>query len=258
MHEGGPSRVGQKFLQIREESQACKLTPTEHRQVEQTIDAYKSIAENLLSIAEAPTDQARNRVVNEITRGGAEQGFSAGRTPDEALKVLAGRVELFLSTYELAHKKGDDATFFKCFSRGDPCLSGRTESLMRYAASLASLDIASMPDPSKALFLPASAFQEAFFDYAESLNEGAVSIDGFRTFLRAPEKRKEVVAQFDLFSNPDAKGNFKEFLVYKGIVLEGDEVPPFSELVETLLSEGCCDSFELIYKQVLVLSEGLY
>lgn len=90
------------------------------------------------------------------------------------------------------------ADFFQCFSKGDPCLSGRIESLTKFAALLElDLDIEKMADPEKALYLPSMFLSELLFEIVEEEEETLASpvvLDesfGSPTLLSEEESAKE-------------------------------------------------------------------
>jgi hypothetical protein len=125
------------------------FTPAQFTLARKTIIQYKDIDSNIESIQSLQDDERRNSQINSITQAGVEGGFSVNST------ILTQRVEAFVNIYGRAKQKGDLYRFFTCFSKGDPCLSGKTESLYKYAALLdVDLDLDTIPDVEKRLSLP--------------------------------------------------------------------------------------------------------
>ena len=153
------------------------VTAHQKEKAQSTINQFFLIAENLEALSEIADESLRNREINRICGGGAEDGFS------QTIQALAERINIFVSTYHTADAADKAAEFFACFSAGDPCLNGRSESLFKFAAQLtAGIDVDSLSDPSKKLELPAvalAAFTEEKFDGSAREEEvlAAISAD---------------------------------------------------------------------------------
>lgn len=88
-------------------------------------------------IAQEKNDNARNDKINRMTGGGAEPGFSSGKTASEAERTLTGRINLLLLTYQKAKSQNMLKEFMIKMGEGDPCLTGRMAAVEQFAEGLA-------------------------------------------------------------------------------------------------------------------------
>lgn len=123
-----------------------------------TIENFKTISENLEELRKIEANDERTQKINKLTQGGMEDNPS--------FNTLVERINLFIKTYEEAKKKNDLLGFFGCFMKGDPCLSGRTESLNRYSTQLQiGVDVNAIPNPEKFLYLPGMLLSEHMYGF---------------------------------------------------------------------------------------------
>ena len=214
---GGSISIYDQMRQDLEETEG--LSSSEFDRASSTIRDIESINQNLSSISKLRSDGKMNRRINAITSAGAEGGFGANP------QVLAERVNIFVKTYARAKSEGDLQGFFGCFSRGDPCLSGRSESLYKYAASLDNIDIDAIPDPEIKLHLPGTVFSNFIMGSLaldEEFDNGTLTKE---MVVEAAEKNLDRIAsEFDRYGSADSIRSFLEFLDMVGLYKKGDPV----------------------------------
>jgi hypothetical protein len=205
-----------------------------------TVKDYIAIAENLDEIASEKNDTLRNKKINDLTRGaGAEGGFSSGDTSEMAIKLLVGRIELLAKSYEIASSRSKLDSLVECFNAGDPCLSGRTNSLVTWVAKEEGLDLNNIPDPSEKLYFPIAVFDELFYDFLELGGLKKKNFTDFVTFVdkhRAP--LKEAFSSFAQIKSEVIQVKLKQFeevLVSKEFVESGQPID-WDEVIEKLVN----------------------
>ena len=212
-------RVETVFDRMRDDlkATASDLSQSEYSMAIRTITDMEKVNQGLSSIVRLRTDDLRNQHINSLTRGGAEGGFSA--SPE----VLAERVSVFTSTYQKAKQQGDLQGFFSCFIKGDPCLSGRSESLYKYSATLDGINIEAIPDPEKKLFLPGSVFSELILvHYDEEADNGTLTSQMLAGYVT--RNLGTVAPEFARFEKSEGGQAFLEYLDMIGIYQKGTPV----------------------------------
>ncbi|MGE0831923.1 MAG: hypothetical protein AB7N99_04620 [Simkaniaceae bacterium] len=229
-------KVSSIYDQMRSDLQGIdhRLSPSVSSRASQTITDMEKISQSLGSITSLRTDELRNREINTITRAGAEGGFSA--SPE----VLRKRVEVFTATYQTAKLRGDLNGFFSCFSNGDPCLSGRSESLYKYSATLDGIDVDAIPDPEKKLYLPGTVFSEIIMgQFEEEAEEGSLTPRVFAEYVL--QNIETVAAEFARFEKSPGGKAFLDLLDDLGIYRKGEPVN-WEVLIERLAHSRVFDS----------------
>jgi hypothetical protein len=214
---------------------APALSPAQGTRALSLIKSMFAISENFKEISRIETDGLRNGQINKLTHSGAEDGFSSN------LDLLSARIQIFVSTYLRAKEAGDLSGFFSCFSRGDPCLSGCTESLYKYAASLDGLDIDEMPDPEKSLFYPGSIFAEIIMNQFES----GTSRDEFAGYI--VRNLSEIAKMFEKSEKSEPAKAFLNYLEVGGLYKKGHI--NWESLITELVNSRY---FNAVYEQSLV------
>ncbi len=183
----------------KEDLKSTSLSPSQATRATRTIQDFMAINQNLLELSSLNDDKLSNKLINKITSGAAEDGFSAGNG------ALVTKIQLFTETYFKSKSRGDLKGFFSCFSNGAPCLNGRTESLAKYAALLENINIDSMPDPEKSLYLPGTIFGEIIMENFEDGTDGA-------SFVAYVKENIEVIAREFETASPEYQAPFIEAL----------------------------------------------
>ncbi len=212
-----------------------QLSSAQQLRAEKTISDFSVINNNLHQFQRLTNDNLINQAINKLTCGGAEDGFGMNS------KMLEERVNLFVQTYLKAKEKKDLKGFFGCFTQGSPCLSGRTESMYKYAASLDNLDIDAMPDPEKSLFFPGSVFADeimANFEQGTTLTE-------FSTFVE--ENISSIAAKFKNLENNPSTSAFLQYLEAANLYQKGSKVD-WEVILKDLLQSRY---FKTVYEQSL-------
>lgn len=221
-------RVASVYDQMRADLEAIDFRLGEQvaSRASRTIADMEKIDQSLGSIISLGSDDLRNRKINTITRSGAEDGFSS--SPE----VLQRRVDVFVATYQKAKQQGDLTGFFSCFSRGDPCLSGRSESLYKYAATFDGIDVDAIPDPEKKLYLPGSVFSELIMrDFEKEADNGTLTAEAFANYVRT--HADTIGPEFARFEKSEGAMAFLELLDTAGLYRKGDKVN-WSDLIDRL------------------------
>ena len=212
------------------------LSSSEFHRATSTISDIEEINQNLASISSLKSDGKMNKRINSITHAGAEDGFGANP------QVLAERVNIFVKTYARAKSEGDLQGFFGCFSRGDPCLSGRSESLYKYAASLDNIDIDAIPDPEIKLHLPGTIFANFIMGPLDDMLE-AGSLTKEMVVEAAEKNIDNIASEFARYGTVDSVSSFLEFLDVVGLYKKGDPVD-WKHLIGNLIHSP---SFNAVY-----------
>ena len=225
------------FEKVADDYKATKsqLSFAQQLRAEKTISDFNAINNNLHQFQRLTDDKLINQAINKLTCGGAEDGFGMN------VKVLGERVNLFVQTYLKAKQKNDLKGFFGCFTQGSPCLSGRTESMYKYAASLDNLDIDSMPDPEKSLFFPGSVFADEIMANFEN----GTSLQEFSAFVE--ENISSIAAKFKSQENNPSTPAFIEYLEAGNLYQKGSNVD-WEVILKNLLQSRY---FKTVYEQSL-------
>lgn len=227
-----------KFLEMSSDlkSLSTVLQSHEEKTASYTLEAFKAIFEEMPKLSQLHTDREANAFVNRLTDkkgslGGAEDGFSANPT------LLKERVVLFVDTYLKSKETGQLIEFFQCFSKGDPCLSGRTESLHSFRAKLEGIDLSQIKDFSKILdpfAFVLSNFLEDFTkkDFIEAASDELkkktlINLMKTGDFLQALQDSKRVPGMDDFYNFLKNEHGWDD-----------DEITPSIAFVEKLTSSA--------------------
>jgi hypothetical protein len=214
----------------------AELTNSEKARALGTIEALSAINQNLEKLSSIENDDLRNREINQLTNSGAEGGFSSN------ISILKERINVFTNTYYRAKSKNDLKGFLSCFMKGDPCLSGRMESLYKYAALLDGLDVHSMPDPEKNLFLPGTIFSNLIMNnYANTPEAGEL-----KDYIS--KNISQVAKDFERYAKGDLVDSFFEFLRIGGIYEKNGKEIDWEKLLSNLVESKY---FITVYNQSL-------
>ncbi len=236
-------KYNEVFSEMRQELNRIHktITPAQFALAQKTVIQYKDIDSNIKSIQSLQDDDRRNAQINSITQAGAEGGFSANST------ILPQRVEAFVSIYRRAKQKGDLYRFFTCFSKGDPCLSGKSESLYRYAALLdVGMDLDTIPDVEKRLSLPSTIFSEIIMNHFEEEHDNETLTEGM---LKAHIERNISMVASEFQKKEDAEFGlaFLDFLIDRGLHEKGQSID-WEQLLGRLIHSP---AFGAVYSQTL-------
>jgi hypothetical protein len=188
-----------------------------------TINTFKNMRTvylNRKEISQAKNDLARNDVINRLTGGGAEPGFSTGRDSEDAEKTLQRRVNLLLLTYQKTKLQGNFKEMVLRLGRGDACLTGRMAAVEDFASSLAGLEGVKDTQATKVALVPITALSAALDSLLVETDppdeEGFVNqfkIDDFRQ----PEAFSILVQQFAFWCARASAQPFLEYLVNQNL-----------------------------------------
>lgn len=210
------------------------MTPAQKKSAEAVLEKFQCISDNLIEISSYKSDSLRNVKINELTKGGAEAGFSS------SCEVLSERITLLLRTYSSAKEKNDLPGFFKCFSQGDPCLSGKMESLNKYAAMLEmGIDVDNLVDHDKKLDLPSYLFSELLYDLSDKETTKTQLLDHILNNL------SDVANSFKSVETTKGGKAFLQFLEDVDLYKSGDAVD-WKDLIRALTASK---EFDLIHKK---------
>lgn len=161
-------------------------------------------------------DKERETKINAITRSGLEDSPS--------INIMAERVSLFCLTYTKSKENDKLPEFFKCFSQGDPCLTGKFESLSEFATKQ-TLGFSLSPEINQ---IEKYAFPFLILDdfsyqcEEESLSKTKITADIFKEYLMT--NISTVAEKFATHRDKTKVGKFIELLKKEHIDVPQKEV----------------------------------
>jgi hypothetical protein len=217
-----------------------------------TLQSFKIIYEQFAKLKDLESDRARNNLINQAVSlsgigAGAEEGFSSS---SQALKE---RIVFLVDTYLKSKEKHKLKDFYCCFSKGDRCLSGKTESLYLFRAGLEGLDINSMEDPSKHYDVLGFIFSNFL-----TFNDETITSEYVKTSLNHPLIRVVLKENLDSLSADLAslKSNplYRSFDAFLKEYLQWPEEKmfDFKSILETLLDSKYFNSIMLKTAEYIV------
>ncbi|MCE5318179.1 MAG: hypothetical protein LLG04_12570 [Parachlamydia sp.] len=172
-------------------------------------------------IAVEKDDNARNDRINRLTGGGAEPGFSAGKTVAEAEKMLTRRINLLLLTYQRAKAENRLKDFMIKLGQGDPCLTGRMAAVEEFAGELAGFGKVEDAQTSKIAEFPATAIAQVLEGLLESTEKAEQFLKDFQLEkLAAPATLPLLISAFQQFGKAESAKPFLQYLGAQGLTPE--------------------------------------
>lgn len=218
------------------------VTNSSANRAELTIKDFEKIINNFEFLSSIKSNDERARKINDITKAGLEDAPS--------IIVLKGRIDLFVKTYQKAKDLDKLPEFFSCFAKGDPCLSGRMESLSKFATNLElGIDIDSQVDPEKMLFFPAYILSEiidnAIDEEGSGITPDSITKEKLNEYLL--KNIDSVAEEFELAPDSEYKINFLAYLKDRGLESTNENgLPDWKRMILNLLNAK--ESFQEVYK----------
>lgn len=204
---------------------------------------------NLPVFKQLDSDSKRAR---EINRQSTEKyDRSAGEEEAPSYKSLIARNQLFIETYQKAKNLGKLVDFFSVFMHGGgPCLTGRTEMLQAFAASLESAPSHIIPeDTANLLTLPSNLWCERIMT---QIDEGSWKLNDITPDLLKNYLHANIAEVIEEFSQKETDSplvvKFLEFLQHEGLYSKGEAVD-WNALMPAVLNST---SFGIIYSHVML------
>jgi len=241
------------FKSMHTDLSSTKIPLANLKRAELTVNDFECIYQHFEELKAIGSDKQRELVINKLTQ---ESGGGGGLEDTPDIKTLEERVNLFAHTYLKAKQQEKLDEFFTCFSRGDACLSGRTDSLCVFAASLENLDIKKMADPEKQLFLPVTIVENYMIELRDEKQEGELpTLEEFKTLLS--ENLEAISAAFhkSVAGGTKEAGDFLGFLEDRHLI-DGKELIDWPAVSKKLINDE--NALNQIYKFAITSTNYFY
>lgn len=193
---------------------------------EQTYTLFKhllTLYNERKNLSQITDESERLKAMNVKTSlSGVEDGFTAGKTANEAEKSILGRVNTLLLTYQKAKKLNRVNDFIKIVSNGDRCLTARMGRVSLFQAELSGLgnveEVTSFEHISEA---PVLAIATSLGDLDIKKEEIEIAT---KEILTNPDNLKNLSKCFKQFASGERTLPFRKYLIQKRIIEDTDHV----------------------------------